>query len=271
MIISKYIPNWAFFIPLSYVKYTRLGDNILKSMSLAIIYFIPTLYSLLLNNGFSYHTIFTYITSSIALYTLYEMGYIQNDAETIKKEDMPTIRLYANNLVYYERHKSIIYITRVIIAVILCILLLFIVGVKSIGGWLFVLSLFLMVLVYLVYNSIRNIYNLPLFFILVLFRYMSYFLICIPKINYKIVLLLFVAFPLCNIFEIASKSRYNIKFLNKYINNRITLFRVIYYFVLSIIFIGLTLFGVYSIVETLLILYFFSYRIVVYFFDKFYE
>jgi len=66
-------------------------------------------FALLQGNDFTVSAIVVSLLFTALIYTVYEIGYIANDTETIKHETNPAMRLTANELAYYERHKHLIY------------------------------------------------------------------------------------------------------------------------------------------------------------------
>lgn len=64
-----------------------------------------------------------YFLSVMLVYNYYEIGYIQNDTETIKKENNPTLRLTMIQLQYYKSHFILIYSSRIFWGILLSLLL----------------------------------------------------------------------------------------------------------------------------------------------------
>ena len=101
-----------FYVPVLYAIRTRF----LKRTKLGIFfwlaeYLFPVLLSFLLAN-IEPISISQMLLSVVCVYCFYEIGYIQNDCETIKKEENPTLRLSEDELKIYERNKWNIYMTR---------------------------------------------------------------------------------------------------------------------------------------------------------------
>lgn len=101
---------------------------------------------------------FFYVTIGLAsIYSVYEIGYIYNNAETIKKENAPTLRFSDEDLCFYENKKVIIFASKFFISLLLAFLL---VGEqKIIYFFLWVALFFLAVVVFFIYNSYRGIAN----------------------------------------------------------------------------------------------------------------
>ena len=92
-----FIPNYVFYIPFAYYGVVRMG-TLSKFIGFSIYYILPTLYYFLYCFGYSLCGILIYLVSLLLLYNLYEVGYIQNDTETVQKERQPSLRLYVYNL-----------------------------------------------------------------------------------------------------------------------------------------------------------------------------
>lgn len=163
----------------------------------------------------------------IAIYNTYEVGYIYNDAELTKKETSPTIRLNNEETEYYERNKLKIYLVRGIQLILILIILSFFSKALSISV---AVSCAIILLVYLFYNSIRSVINIPLYSLLVWLRYFG---ISLAFYNLTDVVLLWLVYPLCVTVEFSSKPRFSQSL--RWIYNHIDLFRVVYYSLLLII------------------------------------
>ena len=84
------------YLPFVYTFHTRLL-SLSSKISWFTTYVIPVLITCFyfnLDYGFSFLLIFS-------IYAAYEIGYIVNDCELIKKEENPTIRLNSKELNYY--------------------------------------------------------------------------------------------------------------------------------------------------------------------------
>ena len=78
-----FIPNYVFYIPFAYYGVVRMG-TLSKFIGFSIYYILPTLYYFLYCFGYSLCGILIYLVSLLLLYNLYEVGYIQNDTETVQ-------------------------------------------------------------------------------------------------------------------------------------------------------------------------------------------
>ena len=86
--------NIFFYLPMGYLLKTRL-NSLAKFISWNIIYVFPLFYLAYIKLNFVI-TIIDFVEilgSIIVVYNFYEIGYIQNDTETIKRESNPTLRV----------------------------------------------------------------------------------------------------------------------------------------------------------------------------------
>jgi hypothetical protein len=211
--------------------------TISRILSWGLIYFVPVfLYVYFIGNADIINSFIIFVFLTTIIYNLYEIGYINNDTETIKKENNPTIRLSIDELKYYENNKKKIYLIRIFIALILIVFVNYL-SIKlnyEVNLYLFFSLMVLMMLFYKAYNSIRSKMNIVISIILSTFRYVSVPISIINE-NYLILLILvIVIFPLVNLLNWLSKPKYNINFAIRYLKD-IELIRVIYYSILSLI------------------------------------
>jgi hypothetical protein len=212
-----------------------------------------------------YHIIGLSLFAIVSLYNIYEIGYIQNDTETVKKEIYPNMRLANDNLIYYENHKIHIYGFRVCLFVISSFLLY--VWVSKSSFLLFEISLIIITLLYQCYNRFRNNSLMFIYFILVSMRYISPFLIFSEYLSWQAILVLLMTFPIVK--TIAFKAgkpdgvKYNLwfrKYILRFESRNLTNYRFVAYAILVIIAIFLYLNGFFTIWHILPIFCMFLYR-----------
>lgn len=210
-----------FYIPFFYTFKTRL-ISIDKIISWGMIYIIPiSIANFILNvehNGFI--DFLNLFFSFSLVYSLYELGYIYNDAVTIKNEVKPTLRLSIAELQFFYRHKISIVFVRVFIALLLSILISNEYGFGVYLTWL-------IIPLYAGYNKIRSRWNLPLHFLLVTLRYSCPALAVSGDVT--VFFIMFLVFSLINLIERGGEKRFNFSFLQKSIFNNHDRFRCIYY------------------------------------------
>ena len=258
-----------FFIPVLYTIETRYASNFCKGVALfSLIYLIP---QYILKICFaSQCSILIWAISIILVLDLYEIGYIENDAETIKREIKPTKRLSDEELNFYERHKIVIYILRIFLALILSIIVFLYYDI-SIYSILIVAVLWMLLPLYIIYNSIRNIWNIPLLTILTSYRCIMPLLLCmghsinIPSLAEGIIYA-YLVYPFPTILQqcVMGKFGIEINILKKILiadfSNR-NLFRIKYYGFLTFVFVVLLLFDYVSWEKIILPLYYLIIRL----------
>lgn len=252
-----------FYIPFLYAIESRF----LRRSKLGVLvwgteYLIPVLLAMYLANQEAFFTIQT-LLSLVGVYNFYEIGYIQNDCETIKKEKHPTLRISPFGLACYEKYKFLIYEIRLVIGMFLsCIFIYWNVS------YVIILSFWSIIPIYMIYNKIRGRINLYFIAVLTTYRY------CMPLLlftstydsNWEISFgILFLSYPIIKLIEICAggkglpQERWT-KFFMSHYNKRFS-FRIKYYIILSI---GTCLFLVHletSIQSCIIPFYFFLLRL----------
>lgn len=228
----------GFYIPVLYFLSTRISSRS-KAISWVLIYIVPTFYIQHYLSECSFSSSLAFFSIQLLLiYNSYELGYIQNDAETIKYEDKPTMRLDSAALGYYARNKTTIYIVRVLSSIVL-VLSLSIFKITKIEVFGFSLSLLLINVIFLIYNSVRSRWTLFYHFFLVTLRFLSFpvlFLGMSFVLSKEFFILIFL-FPVPNLMERGGTARFNVKLLGAIKQSELNLasFRVAYYISLSLI------------------------------------
>lgn len=220
-----------FLIPMLYSFRTRYRGKV-GFAAWGVKYFVPVLFISLGLPGFSFSR---FLLGVLFLYCLYEIGYIQNDCETIKKETNPTMRVSHEYLSFYEQNKRLIYFVRVLEIVVLWGLL-YVLG-TSIGLLFYGLAT---LIVFFLYNSVRSGLSLVIHLILMLFRYSVPIFISVNYLSLETLLFILVIYPLTLFVERSVKGKFGYRnvLFSKYLmheyENRYV-FRVKYYAVLFIV------------------------------------
>jgi hypothetical protein len=197
-----------------------------------------------------------------ALFCIYELGYIENDTFSIEKEERPRKRAGPAEIDVIRRNYKYIVAFRYTILAALVALLQWL--VRATGGHAvrFLTALAVLQVIFLLYNRVRTVWNLPLFVVLVGLRYFSYGL---PFISAEELAgyfgYTFLIYPLPNLLEWSARPGYRIGFVQKLIRD-IDLFRVFYYAVLSIVAViaAVTSGTIGTSVLAVLAVYFLAYR-----------
>lgn len=229
-----YIPNAVFYLPFGYYYAVRLG-TLPKLLSWMLIYLMPTaFYSAIGYTGSWGLFALNYGLILLAVFSLYELGYIVNDTIAIRRESQPAIRLYDYNFAHFERHKETIFCVRLLYTVLSMTILDLLnggLGTNYTVGF----SITLMFGLFALYNRWRSRYNVWLYPFLVCSRYIPFMLLT-PH-PWEVWLLLFLSFPLLNALERFSMPRYRWPLMKRLIptEESKTLFRAAYYCLLSLI------------------------------------
>lgn len=248
-------------MPLTYTLNTRIG-SIKQFISWVIIYVIPMLsICLLYRSTINILDVIKSALSIILIYNNYELGYIYNDTERTKKETNPTIRLSKNNLAFYEKHKIDIIICRLIFSLALSLFIYY-----NFGNVGFILSTWMIIFVFYIYNLTFSSWGILLHLILVSLRYCSIALM-FSVVNNNL-LFLFLLFPLINTLERTKEKKFGIQIFN-FILQDIDKFRFYYYLLLTL---SVLIYNSLPATEFNLYMIFFSfyylfYRAVIYFFN----
>ncbi|MEQ1965768.1 hypothetical protein ABLA30_01625 [Xenorhabdus nematophila] len=220
-----------FYLPFLYSCDTRF-KTLLKITSWCFIYIVPLFFFVIIyNQDVKALDIFKFIASIFLVYNLYEVGYIYNDTETIKKEVKPTLRLSKYQMNYYKQNRKVIYSFRYILGFLLTIVLF---RLNS-DLWISI-SPWLIIGIYYIYNNIRNRFNLVLHFLLVTLRYALPVIITTSSNILTLVILIIFIFPLVNLIERCGEIRFNLSFFQTKLFKNHNKFRIFYYLFFSIIF-----------------------------------
>ena len=251
-----------FYVPILYSLKTRF---LRRSSYGFIVWATEYLLPLMIAFGVvkAYYNIIPIVVSIIAVYNFYEIGYIQNDCETIKKELNPTLRLNYKYLEFYENHKTSIYIFRVFLGIIFSLFFIF----HNIS-YFYIIILWLGIPFYMLYNVLRGRINLYLIFPLTIYRY------CLPlflSINYythdfkSTVCTLLISYPLIKFIEICAggkslpQEKWTLLLLKSFDNRFI--FRVKYYLTLLFLFLIYYIISDLNIFIIIIPLYYFVIRL----------
>lgn len=172
----------------------------------------------------------------IAIFTLYEIGYIHNDSYATLKEAQPSQRLGEESLSYCYCHFGAIVLTRVAISTLLLGIMMYR-HCLEFNWWAALAAIALILPLFLLYNHCRSVRNVFLYPVLVFSRYLPFLIPYLTSTNAYLLLLLFISFPLLNALERFSMPRYRYPLFRRLIptEDSKTLFRVVYYILIALI------------------------------------
>lgn len=191
-------PYLTFYIPGYYTIRSR-RSSLKAIVRFLLIYFLPIFIFLFWREC----SISNLLLAFLLVYDLYEIGYIENDCETIKKEDNPTLRLESSEYQFYERHRFSVYAGKIVVAVLIAAYLYS----HSVALWICISS-FLLIPSYLVYNRIRCKWNLLLHVWLMFIRYYVPVLIAIGVFYLKDAMAFLFVYPIRVMIELSVKGKF---------------------------------------------------------------
>jgi hypothetical protein len=250
-----------FYIPYLYTYKAKLLKKGRLFSYILIFIFPPAYFALVLQTSVSVINAIYVILGLIITQNLYEIGYIQNDAETIKKESNPTYRLNKDALNYYGKHCYRIYILRAVTDILLCLILL-IITKTSCYTYVFLVIVHLIIPFFFLYNTIRNKWNLLLQLILSILKFSSVQFLFLDTFSLNIFLLSIAIYPVVHLIDRLATPRYMYKFSQYYIP-RTAKFRAAYYLFFCLICFFLYVYGQINIYAFLIAAYFFAYRLLI--------
>ena len=223
--MSIYRSLVLFTFPMVYSFHTRY-KGVTGVFAWLIKYFLPCLMVSVLQKDFSLNL---FIFGIIYIYEFYELGYIQNDCETIKKESHLTLRLSQEELSVYERFKYLIISIRLIEIAFISWLLYFY-GVRISILIVYACTL----IVFMIYNHVRNGFCLVIHLVLMMLRYTAPLVIATGRFDVLPMVLLLFIYPITLFVErsVKGKFEYRSKFLSKFVLSSYEeryVFRIKYY------------------------------------------
>tara|TARA_R110002072_G_scaffold13418_7_gene56201 strand:+ start:35897 stop:36682 length:786 start_codon:yes stop_codon:yes gene_type:complete len=200
--------RWMFYIPLAYFFGTRVVTAKAR-ISWCMIYPVPLLLIVFaFGQGFDLEDLVQLILASVCTYTIYELGYIQNDTVTIRSEAQPNLRLGELELEYVSDYWLVMLLVRLMIAGLLLSSLY-----SAPGFLLYLLSLLILGTVFQIYNRQRGPMNALLHPVLVTARFCGPLMLLLPDLTVFCYGLL--VFPVLNGLERAREPRYGLTRLER--------------------------------------------------------
>lgn len=232
---------FKFVIPFYYLTYSRL-KSLPEKLSLLWIY--PLFLMVFLFGFYNVEVIpnfLSFLMAIVAWMSIYEIGYLENDALTIKKETHPNLRIQEREINFIEKNFRVILITRFLIFGVI-ILIFFYSGLLSNRQLFTLISLIMLArLFFYMHNQIRSRWNILTYFVLCLLKYAIFPLVFLGlKFGFQPFIIILISFPILRTLEHAVKPKYKIVWLKKIIGS-LDYFRVKYYAVTLILAILLSL------------------------------
>ncbi|MEZ4859229.1 MAG: hypothetical protein R2781_10500 [Flavobacteriaceae bacterium] len=224
-------------IPGYYLFYSRLKR---KSELFSLLYVYPLfLFGIIyISKDFLFLNYFiTFILGMIIWISSYEIGYLENDVFTIKKEKNPTLRISEDKIQSIEKNFSKIRFFKIGISVLGIGALYFMdkQGFIECNLLFFLIGMLLSRSSFYAHNTLRSRWNIVTYFFLSTTKYLSITVLFLDfKIAYSTFLTVALLFPLPRTLEHAAKVKYGLNTYSKWIGNLDT-FRLKYYTVAVLI------------------------------------
>lgn len=222
----------SFFIPGYYLLYSRLKRKS-EVISLLIIYPIFLLIALLLFTKIeTLQLVLCFTLAWAAWLAAYEIGYLENDAITIKKESNPTLRIKANEIRWIQDHFIKIQIIRLLIAATLLLLLYYYFNHLLVINdfFIFVGCIIAARFFFYLHNTIRSRWNIATYILISTTKYLSLPLLFTHHIEWspELFIALFLSFPVVRTIEQSAYSKYDIQWAKNLVGN-VDFFRLKFY------------------------------------------
>lgn len=258
-----------FFMPFLFTIRTHYNSPC-KIAVYGITYIVPLFLIVFMQNypASISSTIFyvVFLLALVSYVNLYEVGYIWNECETIKKETYPTKRLSDERLAFYDKHKILIYTERFALSVGLNALLSCFVSSSSI--LLFSAMEILSCVVFFVYNSVRGKHTQVIYLFLCVLKYSALCFCFSETLSFSTLLASIFVFPIVRTMEYKAHydtdSKVNLlfrKYIIHYDVSKITSFRVWATLALLCISIVLRISGICNWIPAIACTYMFLYRL----------
>lgn len=247
-----------YYLPLYYGIKTR-AKGIFHKMSFMTNILLPNLFLSIFYSNQEYNSIQQFligIMAFIAMYSVYEVGYLQNDTFTIRLEEKPTIRLDAIENKYIQENVLKIIAVKIITALFIPFLACRYFNTSIINSFLLCISLLGLFLAYSIFNSYRNINCLYSIFFILIFKYCSSPLLSIEIENVLPMLAVgILCIPVERTIIFAAIGKYTDKFKHAI---DIDTFRVEYFFIITLVMVGMSFFDSKLVGGLIISLYFFA-------------
>jgi len=220
---------FKFIAPFYYLYYSRLK----KTAELFSLVWIYPFFIFVFLFGFYQLDlipyIFSYLLGLTAWISVYEIGYLENDALTIRKEINPNIRIPRSDIDYIQKYFKRIVTMRSFIFVLL-VLIIYILGLFSTEQlFIFLTAVLFGRLMFFVHNRFRSRINIATYFFLCMIKYCVFPLVYFwLEFGFEPYLAILLSFPILRTIEHAVKKKYNLVKFQSFVGN-FDSFRVKYY------------------------------------------
>jgi hypothetical protein len=185
--MQKTLSFSRFYIPTLYFFLTH-SRTLARQASWFLIYLLPLALFVYLSGAQAVLDQLLMLFAVVITYNYYDIGYIYNDTETIRKEQNPTMRLDAVCLEHYYSHKAPIYFVRHLFGLAGLFVAFKLAGpAHAVQFGTFGAAMACMTVAYYIYNNVRNVLNLVISPILTFFRHAAPLFLVLPVENYGLI------------------------------------------------------------------------------------
>ncbi|MEZ9057280.1 hypothetical protein [Vibrio pelagius] len=258
------------YVPGHYMVLSRLKSKPEK-ISWFILYILPLLYlTIHINGNYSFEVTVLYFIALLSFFSIYDLGYIENDVKTVLIEKEPTLRINDTTFKHYTNNYKKYVFVKVSLSVFLIALMYWLSKIWEVELHLALFSLCICAtrFVFYCHNKIRSRLNVLTFLFLSSLKYGSIIvLFCSYNELIYYFLISFLMFPLVRTLEHSTKKKYKNHKLASFVSSP-DLFRLKYYFTLllisiMVVFLNSNLDVLYPTIFT----YYLSYRVITYYFS----
>lgn len=158
---------FKYFVPFYYTIHSR--SHGLHFVSYILMVFLPS-YIILLSNDFcpfDWKFNALYFLSFVGMLSVYELGYIWNDAVCIKKDPNPTKRIGDEEIEYLSKRICMVTVAKICCSAVIVVLLVSLTNLDQAAPY--GMSLVVLLIIYTAHNNFRNWVNyITVFFLTVL-------------------------------------------------------------------------------------------------------
>lgn len=218
-----------FYMPLAYFLSTRV-PALSSRISWLFIYPLPILLSawMFRIDPIGPDEILAVVVAMLAVYALYELGYMDNDTRTVAMEDAPTERLSDIEKQFMASRFWIIRMLRLLFIAVCVLAIVGLVEGNRTGKLDYIAGLLVIALVFPLYNTFRGKVCLPLHFVLVVCRFSTPGLVLVDWGHLYYLVSMTLLFPLVNLIERSGEPRYGLAGMYPFYERR-DVFRIVYY------------------------------------------
>lgn len=218
-------------LPAAYMFYSRYGS---RSSRLAWVVgeLLPTaLMAMFFYHGAPLDLALAYLLARVAFVSLYEIGYLENDTVTIRREPMAQSRLLAPDHRFFDAHLGLVASLKAAVAILATVALAALDHARGAGLDVaaYAVGLALTIGVFALHNTIRSRWNIATVFGLLTLKYGAPLLLVSPAPDELAALsAAATAYPLAGAIEYAAKPRFGLRWAMR-LTADIDRFRVGYY------------------------------------------